>query len=448
MIKIMGYYMHRTLINDLITWRNQSTRMPLLLRGARQVGKTHLIERFGSNEFDNHITLNLEHQPEYKECFQTLIPKEILTLIESLSRQSVTPGKTLLFIDEIQECPKAILALRYFKENMPELHVISAGSLLEFTLNDPKFNMPVGRIESLYLKPLSFKEFLYATDNHSLVEFIETLTLQSQCPEVLHLQLTKLLRQYMVLGGMPAVIDAYLKNEGLRRCQILQSAILNTYRNDFGKYAPLTDHKYLQKLFEKAPGLIGQHLKYVKVDPDMQSRDIKKALHYLCHAGLIYQVFSTTASGLPLNALANEKRFKIVFLDVGLVNYSTHLEAEILLEQNLLLINQGAMAEQFVGQELLAYGVPYEPGHLFFWTRDDKAGKAEVDYIINVGSEILPLEVKSGTTGRLKSLKLFLEEKKAPLGIRTSLMPLSFEKNILSVPLYMISEIERLVRKF
>jgi len=438
--------MHRFVLNDLIKWKNQTSRMPLMLRGARQVGKTYLIEHFGKTEFNNFVQINLEERPEYKACFQSLNPADVIQLIEALTKQTITPGKTLLFIDEIQESSQAILSLRYFKERLPELHIIGAGSLLEFTMNNSEFNMPVGRVEFLYLKPLSFKEFLLATDNSRLIQFIETVTLTSEYPEVIHQQLLKLLRLYLVLGGMPAVINTYLNGEGLSRCQMIQAAILNTYRNDFGKYSPLTDHKYLQKLFEKAPGLIGQHLKYVKVDPDMQSRDIKKAIQYLCYAGLLYQVFSTTASGLPFNSLVNEKRFKVIFLDVGLVKYASHLEAEILLNEDILLINDGAVAEQFVGQELLAHSVPYEPGELFFWARDDKAGKAEIDYVINIGSAIFPIEVKSGKTGRLKSLKIFLEEKKCQLGIRVSQQILAKNENILSIPLYMISEISRLVK--
>jgi predicted AAA+ superfamily ATPase len=270
--------------------------------------------------------------------------------------------------------------------------------------------------------------------------------LKTDIPEPIHQKLLKLVREYMVLGGMPAVVQEYLNTQNFSQCQIIQSALLNTYRSDFGKYSTKTNYKYLQQLFERAPGLIAQNFRYSKVDPEMRSRDLKIALEKLRDAGLLYQIFATSATGLPLQSLVDEKRFKILFLDVGLVKRATKLDAEILLQEDLLLINRGALAEQFVGQELLAYGSFYEPAQLYFWTREQRGSTAEIDFIININSIIVPIEVKSGTTGRLKSLRLFMDDKKSQVGVQISQRPLSLEQSILSIPLYMIGELKRLIQ--
>lgn len=440
--------MERDIEQNLLRWKQQGNRLPLLLRGARQIGKTYVVEKFGRNHFDQLVTINFELQPEFVRCFDTLEPQEILTKLTLLTRQQIESKKTLLFLDEIQDCPNAIRALRYFKEKLPELHVIGAGSLLEFTLNSADFRMPVGRIQSLYLKPLSFKEYLTGMGYNDLRKFLEEIALtRTPIVEPIHQRLLKLVREYTVLGGMPAVLQAYLTQQDINQCQQIQTVLLNTYRQDFGKYAVQSDYKYLQRLFEKAPGLIAEHFKYVKVDPDMRSRDIKDALEMLRYAGLIYPVYSTTASGVPLVSLVNEKKFKILFLDIGLVMRATRLEAELLLNENILLVNRGVTAEQFVGQELLAYASHFEEANLYFWCREKSSSMAEVDFITHVGPRIIPIEVKAGTISRLKSLKIFMSEKKLDLGIRISQQPLSLHDGILSLPIYMVGELERLVKE-
>lgn len=439
--------MKRAIEKQLIDWKNDKNQMPIILRGARQTGKSFLVEQFGEKNFENIVTINLEFQPEFKSCFETMDPLEINNLISAMTGKKIIPGKTLFFIDEIQECPQAILALRYYKEKMPKQHVISAGSLLEFVLNDEDFQMPVGRIQYLYLKPFSFKEFLQASNKLSLLEIIEQSTIQTKIPAVIHEELLKLVRQFFVLGGMPAVLSEYFSSQDLSNCQNIQSSLLNTYQNDFGKYSRKTNHKYLQQLFSKAPGLIGQQFKYVNVSSEMRSRDIKVALENLQHAGIVFSVYATHASGLPFNALANEKRFKLLFLDVGLVKRATNLDAKILLSEDLILLNQGAIAEQFVGQELMAYMNPYEAPQLFYWTRESKSSLAEVDYVINVDSTIIPIEVKAGKTGRLKSLRQFMNEKNSKIGVRISQKPLEIDNKIFSIPLYMISELSRLIKE-
>ena len=380
--------MHRDIEKELIRWKNQVNHLPILLRGARQVGKSYIVEKFGREHFDNLLVINFELQPELKTCFSSLNPKDILKNLNLLMRHKIEPGKTLLFLDEIQDCPDAIRALRYFKEKLPELHVIGAGSLLEFTLNDADFRMPVGRVQSLYLKPLSFKEYLTAIGYLDLRELIEKTDLKEPIIEAVHDMLLKQVRNYMSLGGMPSVLQAYLASDprmyDFNQCRLQQAILLNNYRQDFGKYAKHTHIKYLQRVFEKAPGMVGQHFKYAKVDSDVRAQYIKSALELLQQAGLMYYIYSTAASGIPLMTLMNEKKFKILFLDVGLMIYASRVEAELLLN-DIILVNRGAIAEQFVGQELLAYAASYEEAHLYFWCREKKSSMAEVDFIMTVG---------------------------------------------------------------
>ncbi len=438
--------MYRDIEKDLLHWKKQENPMPLLLRGARQVGKTYVVEKFGREQFEQLVTINFELQPEMIHCFESLEPNEIINAIFLLTHKKIEPQSTLLFLDEIQDCPNAIRALRYFKEKLPKLHVIGAGSLLEFTLNDTAFRMPVGRVQSLYLKPLSFKEYLVGSDNKQLREWIESIDLHSKIAKPIHERLLHLVREYMILGGMPAVLQSYFTVHDLGNCMNIQTALLNTYRQDFGKYAKKSDHRYLQRLFEKIPGLVGENFKYSKVDPDMRSRDIKDALYMLQNAGLTYPIFSTSASGLPLANLINEKKFKVLFLDVGLITRTGKLESELLLNNNIILVNRGMLAEQFVGQELLAYTSCYEEANLYFWSREQRSSMAEVDFVTTVDAKVIPIEVKAGTTGHLKSIKIFMQEKKSTLGVRISQQPLSYDNNILSLPFYMTGEISRIVK--
>ena len=324
--------------------------------------------------------------------------------------------------------------------------------MLEFTLNQEDFRIPVGRIHSLYLKPLSFKEFLLAMGYAELRHFIEKIHPKETIPESVHLKLLKLVKQYMVLGGMPAVLQAYLSSThtahqyDLAESELQQTILLTTYRQDFGKYAKHSQIQYVQRVFEKAPGLVGTHIKYANIDPNTRSLNIKLALELLQHAGLIYPIYSSSASGLPLIALINEKKFKIVFLDIGLMTRSSRLSAEIWLNEGLILVTQGAIAEQFVGQELLAYDSNIEAPHLYFWCRDKKSSMAEVDYVKSYDAKIIPIEVKAGSTGQLKSLHLFMQEKNLPLGIKVSQQPLKFDGYLLSIPFYLIGEIERFLK--
>jgi len=286
--------MKRDVEEYLDTWKNEEHRYPLLVRGARQVGKSYSIVKFGKNEFDNMVEVNFEQKPEYKTCFDTLEPRTIIESLSILSRSEIVPGKTLLFLDEIQECPKAIMALRYFYEQTPTLHVIGAGSLLEFAISQEDFRMPVGRIQYLYMKPLSFVEFLDAMGESRARDVIESSNWSSLPSPAIHQHLLSLVKKYAIVGGMPAVVSEYASTGNLEKCLQIQSVIIQTYRDGFGKYASKVKHKYLQKIFYAVPKMVGRKFKYSHVESDMQSRDLKEALELLEKAGVVYRIKQTS----------------------------------------------------------------------------------------------------------------------------------------------------------
>lgn len=439
--------MKRLLESTLVTWKEHPEHLPIILRGARQVGKSYLVENFGKNHFANVLVINFERDPHYKHCFQAVEAKKVLAQLELIARQKIIPGQTLLFLDEIQECPNAIQSLRYFKEEIPNLHVMSAGSLLEFVLQREGFSFPVGRVQFLYLKPLCFKEFLWARQRENLCDYLAQVTLNNPIPDAIHQELLTEVRNYLILGGMPAVLTKFLQTHSLQEASDLQSTLLQNYRADFGKYAKHHEFKYLESVFAKLPALTSQQIKYSKIDPHTPSRNIKLAIEKLSEAQLLTLIYATNASGLPLIAHKNERKFKTLFIDVGLMLRACQVEPTLLVQADILFLLQGAMMEQFVGQELLAYHNPIELPELYFWEREEKNAQAEVDYLFPQDNKIFAIEVKSTARGHLKSLKRFMAEKHSPIGIRISEHPLSFDGGILSVPLYMIFELVRLLKQ-
>jgi predicted AAA+ superfamily ATPase len=437
--------MERSIERELKKWKEASHRYPLLLRGARQVGKSYIVEKLGKS-FESFEMVNFEAQPEAMACFEMVNPLEIVQKLELLTKRKIQPGITLLFLDEIQACPKAILALRYFKEKMPDLHVIGAGSLLEFTLIQGQFSFPVGRVQFIYLHPLSFREFALGLEEKDLIAQIEKATIENPPSAITHQKLIQRMKEYFLIGGMPAVIDAFKHSHSFLNMNRIQDLLLSTYRADFSKYASEAEQKYLKILFERIAYQIGQQFKYSEIDPHMKSRDLKMALEHLQQAGLVHLVYSSSASGIPLAAQIKQKRFKSLFIDIGLVERALQVDPETILSQDLIEIHSGALAEQFVGQEFIAYADFYREEKLFFWEREKKSSSAEVDYVITLGQHIFPVEVKAGAHGHLKSLMEFMKEKNSHLGIRISQRPLSYKDGILSVPLYMIEQIPRLVK--
>lgn len=441
--------MKRKIENDLREWKKSPNRKPLLLRGARQVGKTHVIRNFAASSFEKIVEINFEFQPEYKKFFETLDPHQLIKNISTLQNTQIKPGTTLLFLDEIQECPRAIMALRYFYEKMPSLQVIAAGSLLEFALDAPDFKMPVGRVQYAFLHPLSFQEFLQAVGEKGVLDWIDELKLKKKEKEneVFHVKALTLLKNYFWVGGMPAAVKSYVENKEGLSFEQEQLSILQTYRDDFGKYASRAQVSHLEKVFSTAPQLVGLRYKYHLVDPETRSRELKEALYLLARAGVVKMVNPLRFENGQFIPSSDDRKFKIIFLDVGLMQKKLGMGAELVKEKDLLNLRSGASAEQFVGQELLAYKNPFYDPELYFWARDEKNSQAEVDFVFQKNGQTIPIEVKAGSTGHLKSLHLFKNTYKSKIGIRFSTRPLSLDDGILSIPLYAVSEMNRLVKE-
>lgn len=411
--------MRRTALEFLSQWTISSTRKPLLLRGARQVGKTHLVRQLAREEFAHLVEINFEKQPQFTELFEDLSPQEIIPLLQAKTRQNISPGQTLLFLDEIQNCPRAIMALRYFYEEMPGLHVIAAGSLLDFVLAQEGFSVPVGRIQYLHLGPLNFCEFLEALGEHRLANRLNLFDPLAQKPDPLHNHILTLLRKYILIGGMPEAVKTYRDTQSFELVDQVKEAILATYRDDFGKYRGRLDDTLLRTVFNGITGLVGEKVKYVRLDRNTRPAKVSEALDLLCRAQIVTKIYHSSANRLPLGAQINTKIFKPLFLDVGLMLRALGLNISDFSEsQSLMTANSGAIAEQLVGQELMAVQPLWQERSLNYWVREKKASSAEVDYVLSSGTHIYPVEVKAGATGHLRSLHIFLQEKGLQAGVR------------------------------
>lgn len=423
--------MKRDFIKDLESWKGEVTRKPLLLRGARQVGKSWLVHAF-SKSFSNFIEINFEKDKSAKTLFAGDV--RIPQLLERLSLYAggkIVAGQTLLFLDEIQECEEALTVLRYFKEESPELHVIAAGSLVEFAL--AKLGLPVGRIQFLHLYPLSFGEYLDAVGREDL----RCHLFNQEVHGAIHSQLLDFLKTYLWLGGMPAVMEAWLSHKDVQLCQRLQDEILQAYRQDFLKYAKQKQVDHVVQVFESIPAQLGRKFVYSHINPHLRAQELAKALQLLEMAGIALSAYHTSAQGLPLGAAKNEKRSKVFFFDVGLAQRLLGLDMRVWVLGELTVTNIGAIAEQFVAQELAAYAPPHLKAELFYWHREAATSNAEVDFVVVHGRKIVPVEVKSGIQGGLKGLRLFMASHPASIqGVKISEHPFASHDNLREVPLY------------
>ena len=453
--------MKRNAIEYLIEWKQRKTRKPLVLRGARQVGKSYLVRMLAENEFDNLCEINFEKTSGIEEVFYSNNPKEIVANLNTRPDINIIPGKTLLFLDEIQNAPKVLATLRYFYELMPELHIISAGSLLEFALENISFSLPVGRIEYMYLGPMTFEEFLLANNRESLLEYLNNYSLSTEIPSLIHNDLLKEYKTFCLTGGMPESVQNFIDSGSYEECSRSTENILTTYRDDFSKYGKNTNYQRLETVFTKIPFLVGKNFKYTLIDPDERSRDLKQSMHLLENARILTRILHSDANGLPIGAESHDRRFKIIILDVGLLVKACGLRASELLDINdIILINSGAVCEQFIGQHLLYSQCYYETPELYYWSRQQKASNSEIDYLINYGTKIIPVEVKAGKSGTLKSLHYFIEAKKYDFALRfNSDKPSIIETKtvtihkkhvpfrLLSLPFYLVSQYKRLLKE-
>jgi predicted AAA+ superfamily ATPase len=452
--------MKRLILQSLIDWKNRK-RKPLIIRGARQVGKSYIIKYFGENYFENYVEINLEKEPEIIALFKSNKISQIIKLLEIEKNVTITSGNTLIFLDEIQSCPELFLLLRYFYEEAPELHIIAAGSLMEFLFEEHTFSMPVGRIEYMYMGPMLFQEFLAALKQERLIKFINEYKIPEEIPESIHNKLMDLFKEYIFLGGMPESIASYLTEKSYRNAEIVKQSIIQTYREDFVKYRKRINYPLMVKVFNKLPLTIGRKVKYSNIDKEERSKTISDVLHLFSLARIIYCVKHSSANGLPVGAEIKEKIFKNIFLDVGLLLSMSDLTYnDLVYLDDTQLINSGYVSEQVVGQHLLYSQPAFYLPELFYWTREHKKSSAEVDYIIAEKGTVIPIEIKAGKTGTLKSLHQFIKEKKSSFAVRinndvpslvqitnklTTKEQITFK--LLSIPMYLTGEIRRLINE-
>ena len=451
---------------DLNAWADKPNRKPLVLRGARQVGKSWLVRSWGAQRFGRVVEVNLERRPETTACFTDNDPKAVLQRLEvQLGQRIPADGSALLFLDEIQAVPEVLAKLRWFAEEMPQLPVIAAGSLLDFTLADHRFSMPVGRISYLHLEPMGFIEFCHACGEEPLARWLdESLTvsaIRSGVPADLHDKAIALFRAWVLVGGMPAAVEAFARERSYLPVADVHRELLATVRDDFAKYADRVHHRRLASVLDSVPNQLGHKFTYAKVDREERSAALKQALDLLTLARVCHRVISTPGRGLPLGAGAEAKTMKVIHLDVGLASSALRLDlAALERADDLDLVNEGAIAEQAVGQLLRLIGHGNEEPALWYWSREARSSAAEVDYLAAPTGHVLPIEVKAGTGGAMRSLHVFMADRKLAWAARfNSAAPMvqvidttaatgePVHYSLLSLPAYAVECLPRLARE-
>lgn len=434
-------YIKRDLETELENWRNDSAKKPLLIRGARQVGKSSTIKNFGKN-FGSFLEINFDAKAEYAQVFEKYItPKEVCEELSIISGVKITEGKTLLFFDEIQLCPKAISSLRYFYEQMPGLHVIATGSLLEFALSDlPSFG--VGRIHSIFMYPFSFTEFLRALNQDQYIDLIKGATFSKPVFDLAHTKLKEFLKKFMIIGGMPEAVATYAKKQDLLAVQKVLSDIVNSYQTDFSKYKEKVPAFRITSVLNEVTKRVGTKFMYSDLTHQFKNVQIKEALELLRLSGLIYPVIHSSANGIPIGAELDDKKVKYLVFDTGLYLNMLRLNlGDILLADDVDLVNKSNIAELFVGIEIIKHSYQHKFPELYYWHRQSRNSQAEVDYVIQKGENIIPIEVKATKAGAMKSMHLFLKEKNRNIGIRIALENFSEFENIKVLPLYAVGNL-------
>ncbi len=452
--------MERKSQKTLKEWFEQHDRRPLIIRGARQVGKTWLVRTLAKAHGAGLVELNFERNPELKSFFRDNNPKVVLQGLEQFIGNAIDADRDVLFLDEIQAAPELLAKLRWFAEELPTLRVIAAGSLLDFALKEHSFSMPVGRIGYHYLEPMSFEEFLLALGEKQLNQALASLDLQQHLPSPIHEKLMQHFKVYRFVGGMPASVASFAKTRSYVSTSQIQHDLLATYRDDFHKYRTRISHDRLDTVMRAVPLLLGKAFKYRQVNPEIPSASLKRSLELLANARVCHLVRATAANGVPLAAEVRTSPFKAIFLDVGLVSAMLGLVLHRQTEARVPLANEGALAEQVVGQLLRTIEPSFREPSLHYWARQQHGSEAEVDYVIAHGGSVIPIEVKAGRTGTLRSLHSFMFRKKRPFAIRingdqASKVKVDTKTNtgdqiqyqLLSIPFYLIEQLPRLIEK-
>ncbi|MDR0970392.1 MAG: AAA family ATPase [Lentimicrobiaceae bacterium] len=420
--------MERKLMSSLIQWKDSKGRKPLLLEGARQVGKTWLLKEFGKRYFKNVAYVNFQNpSAEITELFDGSIePHRIVGMLELYLDMKISATDTLLFFDEVQEVPRALTSLKYFYEDAPEYHIVTAGSLLGVFLHKGT-SFPVGKIDTLRLEPLDFEEFIWANGREKMLDYIKEHPFENKFKEVFY----DLFKYYLFIGGMPAVVADWIETHDFDNVKINQEKILNNYRNDFSKHADHTSAIRIRQVFESLPAQFAKKndkFMYGVVKEGARAREYELAIEWLLDAGIVRRVNNVKVGDkIPLKAYAESSAFKLYFVDIGLFRCLADIPSDVIQNKDAVFDEfNGLLAEQFVLQELTRYNI-------FFWTSEKIS---EVDFVIQYGANVVPIEVKSGTNVKAKSLKQFRDKYSPKISVRFSLKDTRLDDDLLNISLY------------
>lgn len=437
--------MERQALQDLIKWKDSPYRKPLILKGVRQVGKTWLLKEFGRKFYSNTAYFNFEEYPEYNEFFnKTKDVKRIIPNLAMASGQEILPEKTLLIFDEIQDCPEVINSLKYFCENAPEYHVACAGSLLGISLAKPS-SFPVGKVDFLSVYPLNFQEFLTATGSGNLAEYLEQIDVIAPIPEAFFNPLSEKLKMYFITGGMPEVVKQWVETQSVGQIQSTLINIINAYERDFQKHPDITQFPKISRIWNSVPSQLAKENKkfmYKAVKEGARAREFEDALQWLVNAAIVYKTYRITAPELPLSGYEDLGSFKIYLSDVGILRRLAKLDPSAFREGNRLFTEfKGALTENFILQSL----IPQLDAMPHYWSRINPS--YEVDFIIQRENDIIPVEVKSDTNIRSRSLRKYNEtfHEQTKIRVRFSLNNLKMDEDILNIPLFMADQATRLI---
>ncbi len=436
--------MERLLNAQLNQWRQNPKRKPLVLKGVRQCGKTWLLKEFGEQNYPDVAVFNFEENPSLCSIFeQDLDVKRILLELGVTRGKSIQPEKTLIILDEIQACDKALTSLKYFQENAPEYHIACAGSLLGIALHENQ-SFPVGKVDFLTLYPMSFEEFLIAMDQRMLTGYLASLKPGQNISEPIANQLTGYLRQYFMIGGMPEVVRTWKETQDLREIETVQQSIISSYELDFAKHAPRTEFPKLSAIWASIPQQLSKpNSKFIfsHVKKGWRAKDLENALEWLIRAGLLHKVCMIEKPCIPLSSYADATSFKLYLCDVGLLRKLAGVPAQVIWSSSDIYKEfRGAMTENYVLNELYKSATDT----LYYWS---SGNMAEVDFVLQQGAEIIPIEVKSEKSAKSRSLAEYRKKYNPMYAVRTSMVPELTNATLLNIPLFMISSLPRWIPK-
>lgn len=432
----------RDLMKNLKEWMNDEDRKPLVLKGLRQVGKTSLLKKFGKKHFKDTAYFNFETQKDLCDLFKgNISPERIIDSLSIMHGSSITTGETLLILDEIQECNEALNSLKYFCEDMRKLHIATAGSLLGIALSKPS-SFPVGKVDFMTLFPLSLKEFIKANAEPMMVSNLEKIDLNQPIPKPLFEKYSDYLKKYFITGGMPEAVEKWINTKDIEKTEKVIRNILSAYELDFAKHAPVKDIPKISEIWKSIPNQLARENKkfvYTAIRSGARAREYENAMNWLKDAGLMHKITRITKPHLPISSYSDPSSFKLYFSDIGLLRVKSNLPASVFLETNRLFTEfKGAISENYVLNEMIACGINLP----FYWTSN---ATAEVEFVIQSETKVIPIEVKSGINVSSKSLGVYRKFYKPETSIRASMKNIGIENDLISLPLFMVSEIKRIL---